>query len=110
MGARIRGHYRIDAAGRVEAVCDVNSSLQSYVYQPPVTRSTPAERRAWMLKGVVGAVSLACVGLILMASLPQIQNAVVAADASRFARRAAHIRSNFSASPDHHWNRPGSDQ
>jgi hypothetical protein len=85
MSGRIRGHYRIDSAGRVEPLGDVNASLQRFVYQPALRRNPADVRKARLTKICVAGFTLCTIGLGLMASLPTIQRMIISAESSRMA-------------------------
>lgn len=111
MGARIRGHYRIDEAGRVLPVTDVNASLHRFAYHAIERRDPVAERRARLRTFYRVGLSLSFLGLAGMASLPMIERTVVSADADHIAslRRSIlhhHIQDlNGTGVPMHHWHR-----
>jgi hypothetical protein len=113
MGARIRGHYRIDPAGRVEAVGDINSSLHRFAWQPPLSRDRASEQKARITKICMAGFGLACLGVALMASLPQIQRSVVASESARMAMiKREYLRTHQRPSlpwPEHRGHRAVSD-
>jgi len=108
MTARIRGHYRIDALGRVVPVTDVNSSLQNFVVRSPLPPDRAADQRTQLTRLCMVGGLLCMLGLVVMASLPQIQNAIVARESARMASiRKSFVKAHpgFEARAAHRWNR-----
>lgn len=82
MSARIRGHYRIDSSGRVEAMTDVNSAALKSRIPPPVP-AEPLQSRLIRIC-VAGFVTAAlCVGGML--AMPEIQRYIVSSQSARYA-------------------------
>jgi len=110
MSGRIRGHYRIDAAGRVEPISDVNASLAKCVCTSPPRRDPVAERRSRLGKICMVGLGLFCLGLALMASLPEIQHVIVATENAHMALiRKTYLQAHPGLTPaatGHHWHYP----
>jgi hypothetical protein len=82
VSARIRGHYRIDSAGRVEPMTDVNQAALRFHTMPP---ALPNQRHARAVRlSIIGFVSaVLTVGTLL--ALPQIQRAITSAQYAQIA-------------------------
>jgi hypothetical protein len=94
MGARIRGHYRIDPLGRVEPITDVNALAKPFTLPLSVMQKKTGKRSHLIHVSVAGVI-LFSTGVSLMAALPQIQRMVIAAEASHTAsQRQAYIHSH----------------
>ncbi len=80
--ARIRGHYRIDSAGRVEAMEDVNGLAMKAQSLSSVISSRRSSRLVRL--SVAGFAAMA-IGVGAILALPQIQQLLIAAESAQFA-------------------------
>jgi hypothetical protein len=82
VSARIRGHYRIDSLGRVEAMTDVNAPALKLRLPPPVSPDQYNSRLVRIAIAGIVALSLGVGGIL---ALPQIQQRILSAQTAEFA-------------------------
>lgn len=82
MSAHVRGHYRIDAHGRVESMLDVNSAaIKMRQPKPEPVNQVQARAKRYAVYGLL--TMLVCVGG--MVALPQIERYLIAGQYARIA-------------------------
>jgi len=81
VSGRIRGHYRIDSAGRVEPVTDINQAALKFRAPPPLPNRHNSRLVRISIAGFTGMVL--CVGGML--AMPQIQRALISAEYAQIA-------------------------
>ena len=92
MSARIRGHYRVDDAGRVLPVLDVNASLGRFAYHSDLKADQEKRHIARMKKISFAGLGTAILGIAMMASLPTIQRLVVAHQSAQYAIKRQEVQ------------------
>jgi hypothetical protein len=89
MPARVRGHYRIDASGRIEPLLDVNEAALPYTLPKIALRREPMSLHSHMKQIILAGVGICVVLSGLVAMLPRIERLILSEQARQIAMARA---------------------